>query len=239
MIFKKEFKVNLSDINRFNKMKLSAIMGYFQESATSHSDSAKDGIYYVEETKGTWVVINWKIKIYNSLKWNEEFVVTTWSRKIEKIYAYRDYKMCSKNGEVIAIGSTKWVYLDLKTNSIKIPPENLMERYQSEDIPVFDEDVFKKLKEPENKEIIYSYTIQKRDIDWNQHVNNVAYVDIIAEAIDEEDKINELEILYKKECKYGRVVDVFCTEVSPKEKIFTIKDADTGVLYVLASVVLV
>ena len=237
MKFEKKFKVNVLDVNKFNKMKPSAIMNYFQEVAMLHSDSAKDGIYYMGENNGTWVIINWKMKMYHSLKWNDEFTVATWSRKFEKIYAYRDYKICDKNGEVVAIASSRWVYLDLKTNSIKVPPTNLVERYKSEDVPIFEVDDFKKLKEPENQELIYTYTVQRKDIDWNNHVNNVVYVDIIQEALDENAVIEEIEILYKKECKYGATVNVYCAKINEKEMMFSVKDKDAGTLHVVAHAV--
>ena len=236
MKFEEKFRVSIQNVDKFNKIKTSAIMHYFQEVATLHSDSAKDGIYYMGENNGAWVVINWKMKIYGSLKWNEEFTVSTWSRKFEKIYAYRDYKMCNKEGELIAIASSRWVYFDFKTNSIKVPPIDLIERYKSEDIPIFETDNFKKLKEPENQELIYTYAVQKKDIDWNNHVNNVAYLDIIQEALDETVEIKEIEILYKKQCKYGANVNVYCARVNEKEMFFSVKDKETGMLYVVAHI---
>jgi len=194
----------------------------------------KDGIYYRDKNPGTWIIIGWRIKVFNRLKWNEEFTSTTWSRKLEKIYAYRDYKICDKNGDLVAIASSRWVFIEFKTNSIKVPPAGLLERYKSEDIPIFGVDEFKKLREPENQKLVYSYAIKKRDIDWNDHVNNIAYIDMIQEALAEDVEIDEIEVLYKKECKYGATVNVYCAEVGENEKVFTIKDKDTGALHVIA-----
>ncbi|MCL2859405.1 MAG: thioesterase [Oscillospiraceae bacterium] len=238
MKVEQKFRVCAQNVDKFNKIKISAIMNYFQELATLHSDSAKDGIYYMDKNNGAWVVINWRMKMYSSLKWNEEFTVTTWSRKFEKIYAYRDYKMCNQKGELVAIASSRWIYFDFKTNSIKNPPMDVIERYQSEDVMIFGTDDFKKLKEHENQELIYTYAIQKKDIDWNNHVNNVVYVDMIQEVLDENARIEEIEILYKKECKYGANVNVYCAKVSDKEMFFSLKDKETGTLHVVAHVTL-
>ena len=52
-----------------------------------------------------------------------------------------------------------------------------------------------------------------RDIDWNGHLNNVRYMDIIYNAVPidilKDNLITELQIDYLKECKLNDSIDIY------------------------------
>ena len=234
--FETKFKIRYSDINRNNKVRPQALIRYLQEIAGLHSDSVQDGLNYIEENKSVWIVLNWKLKIFETLKWGEEIALKTWSRKMDKFYAYRDYEFY-KNGKLIGIATSKWIFMDLIENTIKKPPEDLINRYESQDIMVFEEEIGK-LKEEENMKLKYTYTIQERDIDVNLHVNNSCYVDFAMEVLDNAAEISELEVMYKKECKLGDIIECYHTETEKNENFITIKNKENSQISAIVKVIL-
>ena len=58
---------------------------------------------------------------------------------------------------------------------------------------------------PEDLKLNFNYTIQRRDIDTNSHVNNLHYIDYALETLDEDifnnNSFDNLEVVYKKEIK--------------------------------------
>ena len=91
--------------------------------------------------------------------------------------------------------------------------ENIEQKYKPEEKSVFDEIELEKLKESENAEKTFKYTIRRSDIDVNGHMHNTNYLSLAYEALPEDIYNNTIfdnfEILYKKEIKYGETVNFF------------------------------
>ena len=85
-----------------------------------------------------------------------------------------------------------------------------------------------KLKEPENSNFIMNDNVQRRDIDTNNHVNNLYYLDYALEALPEDIYMNSnfsnVEIMYKHEAKLGDTLSIFYTKSNNNEIVITIKD---------------
>jgi len=226
MIYESKFTINFRDVDKDNKIKPSSIMQYMQEAGGLQSDELGEGVNYKHITNTVWILIGWKMKIFNNnISWNEECFVKTWSRKIEKLYSYREYEFRDEEDNLVAIATSKWVFLDINANTFKTPPEDLIQKYDSEDKSLFEEEI-EKLKEPKDLEKNFTYIVQKRDIDTNNHMNNTIYLNVAENVLPENANINEVEILYKKECKLSETVNVFSYEVSTNEIIVVIKNND-------------
>ena len=88
-----------------------------------------------------------------------------------------------------------------------------------------------KLKEPENSKLISEYTVLKRDLDLNHHVNNLNYLDFAYEALPKESIVdfNHVEIMYKHESRLGDNLQLFYS-IENNYNIITIKTKNTNKL---------
>ena len=79
-----------------------------------------------------------------------------------------------------------------------------------------------------------TYKVQRRDIDMNRHVHNLYYLDFAYEALPEEiyerSEFNNIEIFYKKEIKYGEIINCYYSFEDNKH-IVTIKSEDNSILH--------
>ena len=70
----------------------------------------------------------------------------------------------------------------------------------------------------------------KRDIDTNNHVNNLYYLDYALEALPEEVynkfKFPNVEIMYKHEAKLGDTLSIFYSEIEKNSFVITVKDKE-------------
>ncbi|MCI8276328.1 MAG: hypothetical protein HFJ46_00015 [Clostridia bacterium] len=135
--------------------------------------------------------------------------IKTWSRKIDKIYAFRDFEIFNENNEKIGIATSKWIFIDIDTGKLTKVTGEIENKYETESINVF-EDEIEKLQMPDTFDKECRYKITKNLIDVNRHVHNIFYLDIAKEIIPDEiyNKIdfNFFEIMYKKEIKYPEEV---------------------------------
>ena len=182
----------------------------------------------IDKTKRTWILLSWKVRMFKRPKMNETVTVETWSRLIEKFYAYRDFKVYDTNKNLVAIATSKWIYIDIENGRIVKVTDEVSSCYESENVSVFDEKEFAddiKLKEPES-EIIneIDFKITRNLFDINNHVHNIYYMDIAKEALPEDvylnNEFNDFEIMYKKEIKASKetnnIVKVYYTKEDDK-----------------------
>ena len=172
--------------------------------------------------------------MFSHPKYNEEIIIKTWPRVLEKFYSYRDFEIYDNNNNLIAIASSKWIMMNTETGKIERVNENIAKSYGIVEKSVFDKPLNEKPREPENLKLNFKYKIQRRDIDTNRHVNNVHYIDFALESLPEDiyrsNEFNNIQIHYKKEIKYGETINCYYSFKNNKH-IVTIKSEDESILH--------
>ena len=211
MFYTHDFEVYYSDVDKNNRLKLCSLFNIFQEVGCMHSSFAHYGLNDIPSTHLAWLVMNWKAKIISNLpSWNEKVHVVSWSRHEDKIYAYRDYEVFDQNENLIVKGTSKWVLVDVNTQHLHKLTDEIADAFIPETKHVFDAPL-EKLKEPAESTSTFNYTVLRRDIDTNGHMNNNNYLQLALEAIPENNlslPINTVEVMYKHPAKlrqYGFV----------------------------------
>lgn len=237
--YEKDFHVRYFDIGEKNCLSITGLMSLLQEIAGMHSSDVGYGLNDIEKTGLTWFLLYWKIKIYSKPKWNTKIHIKTWARKLEKASSFRDFEVYDEKGNKIAIASSKWALLDVNKNSIARLPATMNEEYGIIETCVFDTKVDTKISVPEDAEFIYEYTIQRRDIDTNHHVNNLYYLDYAFQALPEDVYNNtdftEIEILYKKQLKVNEKIKCFYKEEDDYHTVI-IKNEDESCVHAIVKV---
>ena len=228
MIYSSNYKIRLEDIGINNKATNKALLAIMEDVAGLHSASVGYGVLEMESKKRVWILLDWQIKVIRRPQYNEEIKAETWSRKIERLCAYRDFQFKDKDGNVIVIGTSRWIFIDtVKRRPIRLT-NDITDLYESEiDKMVFSEEI-QEIK-CENYIFEKEYSVQRRDIDMNEHMHNLSYLDmayeILPEAIYKNKVFNNVRIVYKKEIVYGENVKCYYSECEDKY-IVTVKSKD-------------
>lgn len=205
MIFTSDFRIGLSILTNHNYVSNKGFLSLLQDVAEMHSAHVGYGITDIEKTNYSWALLNWKVKILSRPKYGDVITINTWSRYSTKLYSYRDFEVLNSKGEVIAIATSKWILIDVEKGKVAKIEEELISKYHPENRSLFDIIDLPKLEEPENYSNCVNYTIRKSDIDVNNHVNNLYYLDMACEAFPDDiwklNTCNEFEILYKHQIK--------------------------------------
>ncbi len=217
-VIEHKFEIGFRDVGKSNKLTNKALLGFLEDIAGKHSNMAGYGLNNIEKTGVTWVLLNWKIKVFNNPLYGETVFVKTWARDTAKFYTYRDFEVYNKNNELIAIATSKWALLDAKTMSLIKIPNEVIAPYEIETKKVFGEEPEpNKIMIPNEISSVSNYIVQRKDIDINGHVHNVTYMDIAYEVLPEEVYNNidcsSFEIMYKKETKLGETVKCFYSKI--------------------------
>lgn len=237
MIVEQEYIVKLSEIGRNNKATNKTILGYLEDIGGIHSNIAGYGIFDIPKTHLTWILLEWKLEIIRRPDYLEKILVKTWSKNALKCYAYRDFEIFDKNGNLIVKASSKWVLINTEKEKIEKIENELLEKYKPElDKKSFENETFEKIREPQNYELETKYEVKRADIDVNNHMHNLNYLILANEALPEDiyrnNQFNNVRITYKKEIKLGETVICKYCHIENKH-IIIIKSEDNKILHCL------
>lgn len=205
-VYEEKYKVTVRDVNAQNVITNYGYLRLMQEAASAHSDALGISPNHFKEVPYAWLILNWRLKVISRPTWNTELTVKTWPSKFDKLYAYRDFEVRTSNGELVAIATSKWVLVNAYTHSIERAPEKVLNAFKPHEVSLFDEPL-NKLKEPNEYEYTTNYTIQRSDLDANNHANNIIYLRIATDMLPEDVYNNldlkNIEIYYKMQCTLG------------------------------------
>lgn len=212
--FQDKFKVKTYDSCFTRKISPKGILGYMEEVATSHAE--KLGVGYDESYKNgyIWILRSAKYVFSQLPKLDDVVVVTTWPSGMDGVKALRRFSFKIEN-KVIGEGFNYWLMYDINR---KRPIYSPYFKEVMENIEILNEDYFtlKKISTQSDMHLAYQKVILNSDLDWNNHVNNVNYADIIFNAIPYEVikryDIISMQIDYLQECRKDEMIQVFIKE---------------------------
>lgn len=218
MIIDHKFYVGLRDINSKLELTNTGILACLEDVACMHSELAGYGIFDREKTKIIWLLLNWKVEILKRPLFNDIITVQTWSRGMDRYYAYRDFKVLDKDNNIIIKATSKWICIDTEKRKPSKISKEINDAYFPEDIQIMEDSKMEKLMAPQEFIDITNYKITKNLIDVNNHLHNIYYMDIAEEALpdgfEENNCFNKFEIMYKKEVKFGEDVKALYSELN-------------------------
>lgn len=235
-VFTYKYRIGLNDVNLSNKIKNKSILKVLENGGGMHSASVGYGLNEMETTNISWILLAWKVKVISRPKYNEEITINTWARSFSRISTYRDFEVYDKQGNLCIIATSKWTSINIKEGKLTEPTPEIIEAYQCEEKTVFEDGNIAKLKEPTDVQAKTEYVASRRDIDINNHVHNLYYLDYAYEALPEEvyraEECNNIEIMYKKQVQLN--AHIICNYTREEnQNIVTIKSQDESTLHAI------
>jgi medium-chain acyl-[acyl-carrier-protein] hydrolase len=212
-VYKKNYRVELSDIDFTKKLKLSALFEYFQDIASQHADNIGYGFDALMEKYGaSWMLVRIRVDVIRNPEWNEEIFIETWPLEPGRVEFERDFIVRDSLGNVIIRAVSSWVVVDMKTREIKRSSLIDIERPPVKEERAIDCKLGR-LKSSGKLEVAYKKTVGYSDVDLNEHLNNSKYVDFIMDCFSLEDhkqhSVKTVEISYVNEILPGETLILY------------------------------
>ena len=185
MIFSTDFSPLLEDFDKSERLTMAAILKYFENAGSRHSDAAGDSAIKVSETLGVaWVLTDWKVCVKEFPRYGQKIKVETWSEGLVSPFGTsRNYYLYA-DGNLAVEGTSKWVRFDIRAGRpIKVEAD-LLDRYGPEPgKKVFGGEKLAKISLPEAFDAETKIQLRRSDFDFNNHVHNLNYYDFALEAL--------------------------------------------------------
>ncbi len=208
-------RIRYSEVDYQGKLNFHALLDYFQDCSSFHSEDLQLGVEFLQEHKVAWVLISWQIEVKRYPVYGERVQISTWPYDFKGFYGYRNFKMTDEKGETLAYANSLWVLLDTQSGRpVRVLPE-MNERYTLEP-PIPMEKGPRKMQIPQNMEAREPFAVHKFHLDTNLHVNNGKYILMAQEYLPKEFEIGKLRTEYKKSAVYGDTIYPFVKEEEDK-----------------------
>ncbi len=216
---KDNYLVNWYEADLYGKAKLSSICNYLQESAWRHAENMGFGFEAAASRNEIWVIVGLMLKMLKYPSWGTKIQVETWPKGIDRLLAFRDYKISDENGEVIGAATSSWMILDINTRRPK-----KMEIVQDALHLTIAQDVLNEnpphLHTLETPLEGYAHQVRFTELDFNGHVNNTRYLDWCMDAFPAEFhhkyRVETMLINFLSESKSGDVNHIMADTWEPK-----------------------
>ncbi len=197
-----QVRVRFSDIGSDQRLRLYELPKYFQDSSIEHSESLEVGIPYLTERNLAWLLTSWQIEIQRLPVYDEKLIIQTWPYEFKSAFGYRNYRMRTESGEVLAEGQAIWLHTDIVQMKPVKTPEEESSRYGYEDALDM-EYLPRKITLPQTMTPVDQVKVTRHYADMYMHMNNAMYVDIASDYLPETKDVKRLRVDYRKQVKIG------------------------------------
>ncbi len=217
-MYKKEFIISNNDVDyRFN-LKPANLYRIFQDIALKATEEVGSDSISLSKRGIDWVITRMDVEIKRLPHCNEKITVCTYPGKDLAMLYPRFFFILDEKNEVIIRASSIWALIDAKTRKVivdkdtikKLPPET-----SEYELPLPG-----KIAASENKNLIENRTIHYSDLDFNCHMNNVRYVELLMDVHDFEfyktHRPSFISLNYMKEIREKDQVSVYSDLNNPE-----------------------
>ncbi len=179
-MYKEKMYIRFSETDESGHLSSGGLLRIFQDCGYSHAHIRGQTPRIDEANSATWYLLRWHIEKYKMPVCHEEVEVSTWIYRQSASIAYKQIIMKNVEGEILALGDTMWVYVDILSECPILPPKNIWcsddfgEKIQTNKtvnrIRVVDNNSSNMIALPPEK-------VDFRFLDINHHANNVLFTE--------------------------------------------------------------
>jgi len=176
--FVRPYRIRFDEAGADGLVRPSALVRYLQDLAWQHSEAAGfDRAWYTAHGWG-WLVRGLELELRGTTGYGETLSVSTRITGWRRMWCRRLTEITSAAGDPVARARIDWVLLDMTGRPVRIPAEIEAFAPGAEtftpvrvDLPV-----------PPSDAVVVASAVRTADIDPMAHLNNAAYLDLVAEA---------------------------------------------------------
>ncbi|MDR1559746.1 MAG: hypothetical protein LBS84_08645 [Clostridiales bacterium] len=234
--FQTLYSVDYQSLNPDLTVTFPRLMYYVQETSIRHTESTSRPMRWYMENRRGWLVTNWSIRLSEYPKLMDNIIVKTYPIHFKGAIGERGFEAFKESGEPLLAAHSTWVFADLVNNKPVRPPIELLDEYRPEfPAPTEKKMGFQSLAAEDSPYYLASrreLTATRRDIDTNEHVNNIKYIewafDDIPEDVYRASRAREIKITYRNQCRAGDAVlaELYRHSGDPQSFVSILKHAD-------------
>lgn len=214
------FRVRSYEIDPAGLLTLPTLCNYFQETAGNHATAYDLATDHLLAGGIAWVLARLQVEVDRYPAWREDITVETWPSALDGLYAQRDFTATDADGQILARATSQWFVMDVaRRRPIRLPPA--VAEIERPDRPHALEPDRAPLASLEVAECERLFSVRRHDLDLNQHVNNVRYVEwaleAVPDAVRDAHRPCRLDVHFRAESVFGETIRSACAALPPSD----------------------
>jgi acyl-ACP thioesterase len=212
-IYESNYTIPNRDVDFMKRLKLGALFGYIQDISSLHSENIGTGVAHLANDLGVaWVLMRMRVDILRAPMLYEEIKLSTWPQPTGKALYDRDFTIAAADGEIIVRGSSVWILMDLEKR--ELVKGNIL-KYADVEFPTTRALTEKlgRIHMPKGARRVFDHEVHYSDIDYNGHMNNTKYVDIVMDGVGvdvlRDYEPASIEVNYSNEIHPGEILTLY------------------------------
>ena len=207
--YRKEFHIRPTEVDRYGRLKPSAMLLYIQQTAGEHSDSFQLTYDALAQRGIFWAVIRHKIEITRLPMEHETITLETWPMPTTRVAYPRSTVAYDAQGNVLFRSICLWILMDLNNRSMLLPGKSGVEVegfLRGDELSTPKSLMPLDLPNHVCRQVVYS------DLDRNGHMNNARYLDWVQDLLPSDHHrdhpMKELTVCYINEALETQTLDL-------------------------------
>lgn len=217
-------RIRYSETDSEGKLTLNALLNYFQDCSTFHSEDVGLGLDYMKEIGQVWVLSSWQIVVERYAALGEKVRIVTLPYELRAFLGYRNFAMLDEQGRYVAKANSLWSLLDAGTGK-PVAVNDAMKKGYGIDEKLEMDYAPRKITVPQGGVLSEPIVVKKHHLDTNHHVNNGQYVNIAMEYLPDDFVICQMRAEYKKQAFLDDVLYPYVVAVE-NGYVISLQDAD-------------
>ena len=197
-------------MNKWGEASMLTVAALLQETASDHCSAIDRGLFDLYAQNIGWVLLSSFIQLDRYPVFKERITIHTWVSSFTSTRHYREYIICDANKNIIGRSGGLWLFFDTqKKRPVRIHDE-ILKRWSSNNETCLCYDIDDKLLQSEAVRCQKNFDIYQYDLDANNHVNNLRYLQWALETVPEnyfeEKQLSTVDTRFIKEAYYGQSI---------------------------------
>jgi acyl-ACP thioesterase len=222
-VWEETYQIRTYEVDCRNRLSILSMFNFMQDAAGKHAQALGVSVRRLLSENYTWLLSRLKIKIASYPDINDRIQIATWPSGVQRLFALRDFELRNGSDQVIAAAVSAWLVIDVqRRRPVRILP--FVDRLKPLEGRHILPDTLDKLPELNNRTYEKKFIARYGDLDVNQHINNVSFVEWVVEGVPSS-LLNtsapaQLEINFLAEAYYEDRILAACHPQDPDNTVF-------------------
>ena len=211
-MFEYTSRVSYTELGADGRMSIPALLSRMQDCCAFHSEEIGRGPALWQKERRGFIIVFWQVVLHRLPDFGENITTRTWAYRFKGFYGDRNFTVSAPDGSVLSEVNSSWVYFDRNTQKPARPPEEEVEAFGLEEPLRTFEYAPRRIALPDSDpERLEPFTVSEAQIDINEHMNNIHYVEaaIRYAHLPEGRPVREMRIQYIRQSRLGDVLTPF------------------------------
>ena len=234
MQIQQDFLIRMEDTGKGFRLSNRGALTMLTNLACLHGNRIGQGPMNRAACHLSWMVVGWRMQVDRRPLLSETVRGLTWASGYGRLQTTRDFLLYDDRGRMAAKATSAWLVLDEhNTRVLRMTPE-IAEPYGPEpDRQTFPGYAFPREAPAFEPVRTVSVQVTRGMIDCNDHVHNVAYMDLFNEALPEDedmDRFDDLTLVYRREIRPRQRIAAVCGRAG-EDRVVVLKEEDTDLVH--------